>query len=407
MAFSELSIELTDNQKATRDATRKFCADVWRPAAIELDKLHDPNDVIAESSILWDVLRKSYELGYHYMNIPKEVGGMGLDGLTIALIREQMGWAAADLAISVAASSMPFLYTPLSQDPEVSDLTRKFCEDTEAKMIGCWAITEPDHGSDWSCLDIEYSMDPKSAPSVKAVLDGEDYVVSGQKSSWISNGTIATHALLFLCLNPSAGMFGCGIAAIPLSYPGISRGKPLDKLGQRALNQGEIFFDNVRIPKANVIVQDQATYFNISETNLAGCNEFMGNVFTGVAQAALDEALEYAKERVQGGQAIFNHQNIQLKLFDMFMSVEAARSLSRRVTVYNSVTIPPAVHYSTASKVFSTETAFRVASQAIQIFGGYGLSKEFHIEKIFRDARAALIEDGINETLALGAARYL
>lgn len=407
MGFSELSIELSDDQKAMRDVTRKFCVEVWRPAAIELDKLHDPQDVIEEGSILWDVLRKSYELGYHHMNIPKEVGGMGLDGLTSALIREQMGWAAADLAVGLAASCMPFLFTTLSPDPEVRDLTRKFCEDSEAKMIGCWAVTEPEHGSDWNCLDIEYSMDPKSAPSVTAVLDGQEYVVSGQKSSWISNGTIATHALLFLCLDPSAGMFGSGIAAIPLSYPGISRGKPLDKLGQRALNQGEIFFDNVRIPKANVVCQDLATYFALSEMNLAGCNAAIGNIFTGLAQAALDEALEYAKERVQGGRAIFNHQNVQLKLFDMFMSVEAARSLSRRVTVYNSVTIPPAVHYSIASKVFSTETAFRLASQAIQIFGGYGLSKEFHIEKIFRDARAALIEDGINETLALDAARKL
>ena len=408
MGFSELSIELTDDQKAMRDATEKFCTEVWRPAAIELDKLHDPQDVIAEGSVLWDVLRKSYELGYHNMGVPKEVGGMGLDGLTTALIREQMGWAAADLAISLGVSSMPFFFTLLSPDPEVRDLTRKFCEDIEAKMIGCWAITEPEHGSDWSCLDIEYSKDPKSGPSVRAVQDGEEYVVNGQKSSWVSNGTIATHALLFLCLDPSAGMYGgCGIAAIPLSYPGISRGKPLDKLGQRALNQGEIFFDNVRIPKANVVCQDPTMYYALSEINLAGCNAAMGNIFTGVAQAALDEALEYAKERVQGGRAIFNHQNVQLKLFDMFMSVEAARSLSRRVTVYNSVTSPAAVHYSIASKVFSTETAFRVASQAIQIFGGYGLSKDFHIEKIFRDTRASLIEDGVNETLALDAVRRL
>jgi len=303
---------------------------------------------------------------------------------------------------------VPFLYAPLSPDPEVQDLTRQFCEDREAKMIGCFAITEPEHGSDWWLLEMKYSMDQKSAPSLRAVLDGEKYVINGQKSSWISNGTIATHALLFICLDPSAGMYGgCGIAVIPLNYPGISRGKPLDKLGQRALNQGEIFFDNVRIPKANVICQDLASYYALTIANVSVANATIGSIFTGTAQAALDEALQYARDRLQGGKPIFHHQNVQLKLFDMFTSVEAARSLSRRVMVYNSVTVPPASQYSAASKVFSTETAFRVASQAIQIFGGYGLSKDFHVEKIFRDARAAMIEDGVNETIALSAVRNL
>jgi alkylation response protein AidB-like acyl-CoA dehydrogenase len=408
MGFAELSLEPTEEQKTICDATRKFCAEVWRPAAIELDKMSNPQDVIAPGSVLWDVLRKTYQLGHHAMTIPKELGGMRPDGLTSALLLEHMGWAAADIAVSVTASCVPFLYAPLSSDPEVQDFTRQFCEDKEAKMIGCFAITEPEHGSDWWLLEIKYSMDARSAPSLMAVLDGEEYVINGQKSSWVSNGTIATHALLFISLDPSAGMYGgCGIAVIPLNYPGISRGKPLDKLGQRALNQGEIFFDNVRIPKTSVICQDLPSYFALTVANVSVANATIGSIFTGTAQAALDEALEYAKQRVQGGRPIFSHQNVQLKLFDIIVAVEAARSLSRRVTVYNSITVPPASHYSAASKVFSTETAFRVASEAIQIFGGYGLSKDFHIEKIFRDARAAMIEDGVNETIALSAARNL
>lgn len=404
MGLRELDIDLTDEQKAIRNTTREFCAEVWRPAAIELDKLHDPQDVIAEGSVLWDVLRKSYELGYHKMRFPKQLGGLELDALTGVLVSEEMGYAAADLAISLGVCSFPFNFAMLSPDPEVRDLTRQFCEDTEAKMIGCWAITEPDHGSDWILFDGEYSKDPKCAPQVTAVLDGDEYVINGQKAAWVSNGTIATHAALFLGLDPSRGMENCGIAVIPLDLPGISRGKPLDKLGQRALNQGELFFDNVRISKGNVVCQDPATYQVMAGAILAGANAGMGTTFVGVAQAALDEALEYAKQRVQGGRVIFDHQNVKLKLFDMFTSVEAARSLARRVAVYNSATSPPALHYSIASKVFATETAFRVASQAIQIFGGYGLSKDFLIEKIFRDARAAMIEDGVNETLALAGA---
>jgi alkylation response protein AidB-like acyl-CoA dehydrogenase len=319
-------------------------------------------------------------------------------------VSEEMGHAAADLAISLGVCSFPFTFAMLSPDPEVRDLTRQFCEDTEAKMIGCWAITEPEHGSDWILFDGEYSRDSRCAPQVTAVVDGDEYVINGQKAAWVSNGTIATHAALFLGFDPSRGMENCGIAIVPLDLPGVTRGKPLDKLGQRALNQGEIFFDDVRLPKGYVVCQEPATYQAMAGAILAGANASMGIMFVGVAQAALDEALEYAKQRVQGGRVIFDHQNVKLKLFDMFASVEAARSLARRVAVYNSVTSPPALHYSIASKVFATETAFRVASQAIQIFGGYGLSKDFHIEKIFRDARAAMIEDGVNETLALAGA---
>ena len=407
MGLVELNIDLTDEQKTIRNEARRFFMEVWRPAAIELDKLADPQDVIAEGSVLWDVLRKSYELGYHKLNFPKDFGGLELDALSGSLVAEEMGYAAADLAISLGVCSFPFTFAMLSPDTEVSNLTRQFCEDTEAKMIGCWAITEPEHGSDWGLAGSEFIRDPKCAPQVRAVLDGDEYVVNGQKSSWVSNGTIATHAALFLSLDPSAGMEGNGIAAIPLDYPGITRGKPLNKLGQRALNQGEIFFDNVRIPKANIVCADQATYAVLFDVTLAAANAGMGTLFVGTAQAALDEALAYAKQRVQGARVIFEHQSVKARLFDMFISVEAARSLARRVAVYNSATMPPAVHYSIASKILATETAFRVASQAVQIFGGYGLSKDFHIEKIFRDARSSMIEDGVNESLALGGAERL
>ena len=365
MGLVELNVDLTEEQKAVRDAARKFVREVWRPAAIELDKLSDPQDVIAEGSVLWDVFRKSHELGYHKMRMPKLFGGAELDSLSAILVGEEMGWAAADLAISVGVSGFPFNLAMLSPDPDVQNMTRRYCEDTEGKMIGCWAITEPEHGSDWGLAGTEFSRDPKVTPTLRAVLDGDEYVLNGQKSAWVSNGTIATHAALFFGIEPCQGMENCGIATIPLDCPGVSRGKPLNKMGQRALNQGEIFFDNVRMPKANVLVQDPATFKISMEMVLAAANAGMGVTFVGLAQAALDEALQYARERVQGGRVIFEHQNVQLKIFDMFVSVEAARSLARRVSVYNSVTVPPALHYSIASKILSTETAFRVASQAI------------------------------------------
>ena len=409
MGLVELDFNLTDEQKAIRDEARRFFMNVWRPAAVQMDKLADPQDVISEDSILWDVLRQTYKLGYHKRNFPEAYGGLAMnDPLAGNLISEEMGYAAPDLAISLGVSSFPFNFAMLSPNQELQNLVRRYCEDTEAKLIGCWAITEPERGSDWLYFDEERTGEVKTIPQVTATLKGDGYVLNGQKSAWVSNGTIATNAALFLGIEPCRSMEDCGVAVVPLDLPGVSRGKPLNKLGQRALNQGEIFFDDVRIPKDYMICSDPATYKMMIYNILAGANAGMGSLFVGTARSALDEALTYVKQRVQGGKTIMEHQSVRARLFDMFTQVEAARSLSRRVSLYNARTRTPALQYSIASKIMGTETAFRVASMAIQIFGGYGLSKDFVIEKIFRDARASMIEDGVNETLALeGAVRLL
>jgi alkylation response protein AidB-like acyl-CoA dehydrogenase len=283
-------------------------------------------------------------------------------------------------------------------------MARAYAEDTEGKLIGCWAITEPDHGSDY----VHGGDDPRWGPSVRGVLKRDEYVINGQKSAWVSNGTIATHAVLHVGLDPSRGMMGQGLAIIPLDLPGISRGKPLDKIGQRPLNQGEIVFEDARIPKDYmVLTPDLGIMEAMRETSLAEVNGGMAIVFAGLAKAAYDEAYCYAKERIQGGVPIIEHQNIKLKLFRMFTLVEAARASVRRMTMYNAVNQPPSGAHAVACKCFSTETAFQVASEAIQILGGNGLSKEYPLEKMFRDARASMIEDGVNESLSLSAFEYL
>lgn len=411
MGLREINVDLTKEHVALWKSTKEFLGKVWRPASVELDKLADPADVIAKGSVLWDVLRQSYELEYHAMSFPKEIGGLEMDALSGALVAELMGWAAPGLCISLGVTSTPFTWAMLSPAPEMQQMVQDFIQDKKAKMVGCWAITEPDHGSDWILFDGENSGNPAVAPQVRAVLDGDEYVINGQKSSWVSNGTIATHAALWLTLDPDKAYDGGGIAVVPLDLPGITRGAPLNKLGQRDLNQGEIFFDNVRIPKYMMIASDPVTFKTFSNMQLAGANAGMGLVFSGCAYSALEEALQYAQQRVQGGKTIINHQAVKLRLFDLFTQVEAARSLARRVAVYNSELVknmqPAAVHYSMASKIFATETATRSASQAIQIFGGVGLTKEYLIEKIYRDARASMIEDGVNDTLALDGADRL
>jgi alkylation response protein AidB-like acyl-CoA dehydrogenase len=270
--------------------------------------------------------------------------------------------------------------------------------------IGCWAVTEPDHGSDSLAVTEKHFASPNPKPNCVARRDGDHFVVSGQKSAWVSNGTIATVATLFCTVDPSQGFRGGGVCLVPLDLPGVARGKPLDKIGQRALNQGEIFFDDVRIPADYMVVGPDA-YAMVVEAVLAMANAAMGAIFVGLGRAALEHALDYAKQRVQGGVPIFEHQSVRTRLFKIFTQVEAARALAWRVMLFNS-THPPLVQYSIASKVFCTQTAFEAASAALQIFGGNGLSREYPIEKLLRDARASMIEDGCNEVLSLvGAAK--
>jgi alkylation response protein AidB-like acyl-CoA dehydrogenase len=406
MAYRDLDFNLTDEQKALRDTIRKFGAEVMRPAGEKLDKLADPKDVYAKGSPLWDVIKTYRQLGFHRRGLPKALGGMmeDMDPMSNLLIGEEMGYADAGLSISLGAGGMPFSYAALFPNPKLQELARAYAEDTKGELIGCWAITEPDHGGDWSLG----GDNPKCGPSVRGVLKGDEYIVNGQKAAWVSNGTIATHAVFHVGLQPEKGMMGQGLAIIPLDLPGITRGKPLDKIGQRPLNQGEIFFEDAKIPKEYMVVTpDLGVMENMGEFILAGANGGMAVTFAGLAKAAYDEAFKYANQRIQGGVPIIQHQNIQLKIFKMFTLVEAARAATRRMAMYNAVNQPPSGAHAVAAKCFSTETAFQVASEAVQIFGGNGLSREYPVEKMFRDARAAMIEDGVNETLSLAAVQYL
>jgi len=409
MPYRDLDLNLSKEVLAMQKEVRNFARTVMRPAGIELDKLADPAGVIAEGSVLWDVFKAHRELDLHMLQMPKAFGGMAEDLEPMAgyLIGEEMGYGDAGLTISLGVSNMPFGFAALFQHvPELKQMAHDYCEDKEGKMIGCWAITEPDHGGDWSLG----GDDPRCGPSVTGVLKGDEYIVNGEKSAWVSNGTIATHAVLHVGLVPEKGMAGSGLAIIPLDLPGISRDKPLDKMGQRPLNQGSIVFKDARIPKQYMVIGEEAIEVmpQMGEAILAGANGGMSIVFAGLAKAAFDEAFRYSQERIQGGVPIFEHQNIKLKLFKMFTMVEAARANSRRMAFYNAAhPEAPSGTHAVAAKCLSTETATHVASEAMQIFGGYGLAREYPIEKMYRDARAGMIEDGVNETLSLQAVEYL
>lgn len=406
--YLDLNVDLSEAELALKEQAHRFAAEVARPASLELDKLANPEDVIAGDSAFWDVFRRYYQLGNHLAGFPEEIGGATVSPLGSHIVSEEMGWGSADFAIGLGVAGMPFraalFVAEMTGNRQLIDeLVLPFANDREAKYVGCWAITEPQHGSDTlMAVSPEYG-NSLSFLDTRGKLDGSDWIINGAKAAWVSNGTIATHALVHMAVDGSSG--AC-IAFVPLDLPGVCKGKPLNKLGQRALNQGEIYFDNVRIP-GHYILMPPELYAFASELILALANGGMGPTFTGVARAAFEEALSYCKQRVQGGKLLCEHQLVQRKLFDMFIKVESARHLSRAVIVYNATAQLPLSRYSVASKVYCTQVAFDVASDAVQLLGGMGLSKGTLVEKLFRDARAAMIEDGANDALALAVAPQL
>ena len=402
--YLDLDMELTDEQMALREAGHKFAKEVMRPASVRLDQLADPAEVIQADSLLWEVFRKAYALGYHTILVPESYGGLGLDPLDVAIVFEEMGWGSIGLTIGIGVACFPAFFGSMFDDePIIDNFVIPFTQDQQARIVGCWGITEPDHGSDVLVVGTEQFRDPAISFQVRAEKQGDFYILNGQKAAWVSNGTIATQCTTFCAVDPGMGMAGGGICLVPLDLPGVSKGKPLDKMGQRDLNQGEIFFEDVKVPQ-EFMISDPESYEAMADLTLSTANAAMGIIHVGAARAAFEESLRYAKERIQGGKPLSEHQIIRGKLFDMFMNVEAARSLARAAMVYNYSNTPPEVQYSIASKVFGTETAFRCASEAIQILGGNGLSREYIVEKLFRDTRASMIEDGCNEILGQTAA---
>lgn len=406
MAYTELNLELSDEHAALKENVHKFAIEVLRPASLDLDKM-SPEEVIAEGSIYWDCMKKMYENGYHTALIPDAYGGLGLDPLGVHIVFEEMSYGSVGLTVSLGVCCFSAFFASLiAEDNLIDNIILPFVNCKDASIMSCWAITEPEHGSDILMPFTSFFNDPEITQQLRAEKKGDQWIINGQKAAWVSNGPIATHASLFVGIDKSQGMTGGGICLIDLDQPGVSRGKPLDKMGQRDLPQGEIYFDDAVCPEEYMII-DPESYEMFTDITIATANGCMGAFFTGVAQAAYDLALDYCRERVQGGKLLYEHATVQRTLFEMFMMIETSRAYSRAALQYNMSMNPPATQYSIASKVYCTEAAFKVTSMALQLLGGNGLTKEYPIEKLFRDARAGMIEDGSNDILALAAANLI
>ena len=397
LPLSGLEAPLSEMEQLVQDNCHRFAEEVLRPAGPVLDEM-TAEQAVGPESPLWRVLEQAQGLGLSVRDMLQMDSQERSRILLIA--SEELAWGDPGLAGMILVNQMPTLYSALAGNMEMVE----YCDG----KLGCWGITEPDHGSD--TLDANGSLQAVDGrygrPNCVARIEGDTLVINGQKSAWVS-GAITAQVCALYCHVEENGATRPGVVVIvPLDLPGVSKGKPLDKLGLRSLNQGEIYFDNVEVPITHMLAgPDQ--YVDLVYHTLAEANVHVANLAVGIARSAYEHALAYAHQRKQGGQPIIRHQSVHNRLFHMFRKVEAARALVRRVADYNATAKLPALQGSIAAKVTATQTAFEVASEGLQIFGGNGLTREYPMEKLLRDSRACLIADGCNEILALKGGNLL
>jgi len=393
---------LPEEVEKIRDMTREFARQEVRPAGIELDRIPEPEQAYT-SETMRRVLARAYEIGFHKMGLPKEAGGLGAPPFTSIVVEEELAVGDAGIASHLLVAPMIAGMSAVGRGrhPFYGEYLDAFVNDTKGEHSGAWAITEPHHGS-----DLFQFGQPQIHLEASAVKDGDDFVINGQKSAFVSNGWMADAFLLMANHDPSQGMEGTVTFAMPGDLTGITRGKPLDKLGLRALNQAEVFFDDVRVAADFAVLPPGPAYKMMIERIVTGGNTAVGTIAVGVARAAYEEALRYAKDRIQGGKAIFEHQTIKLMLFNAFRQIEAARALLWKSSWLIS-SGKPHLPTAMAARTVASDMAVQVTADMVQVFGGYGISKEHPVEKFYRDAKLLQIMDGTNEVVSLRAAEEL
>ena len=391
LPLSGLEAPLSEMEQIIQDNMHQFAKEVLRPVGQQMDRM-TPEEAVAADSPLWGVLKQASDFGLNVKTLlelePNERSRLML------IAAEEMAWGDAGLAGMILVNQMPAIYSALAGNMEMVD----YCDG----KLGCWGITEPDHGTDMldAAAKLAATDGNYGRPNCTASIEDDYVVINGQKSAWVSGAITAQVCALYCHVEQDGETKPGAVIIVPLDIEGVTKGKPLDKLGFRALNQGEIYFDNVKVPLNHLLVGPDK-YAEMVDHTLAEANIHVGNVSVGLARAAYEHALAYAHERKQGGVAIIHHQNVRHRLFHMFRKVEAARALVRRAAEYNATAPQPALQGSISAKITGTQTAFEVASEALQLFGGNGLTKEYPLEKLLRDARAGMIADGCNEMLAI------
>lgn len=387
-------VGLTETEASIQETAHTFAAEVLRPIGVELDRLQ-PEDVIADNSPLWNVFAQYQDLGLNLFEISQDLTPRELARLTY-LVNEELGWGDCGLGWSLYASNMA---QGMIASLERQDLWKVCPPDS----ISMWSITEPNHGT--NMLDFTHGLSAQEEGGLRsdcvAVKKADKFIIRGQKSAWGSNGSIAQVSALFCRYDDGSGEPKRAAFLVPLDLPGVTRAKPIGKLGVRGLSDAEIYFEDVEIP-ADYLLCAPEGYDDLVAGIITSANPGMAIFSVGVARAAFEHALRYSKERIQGGKPIFEYQAVQLKLFDMYRKITCARQLIR-TTMEAHALYEPRLQNAVACKVTGTQTAVEVTNQAFEIFGGNGTANEYPVEKLLRDARMGTIADGTNDVLSLMA----
>ena len=376
-----ISFSLTDEQRALRDLAREFAGREIRTVAAAYDeRSQHPADVIA----------KAHEVGLMNPHIPEELGGPGLSAFEQILIGEELAWGCSGIATSIVANILGSLPVLLAGTDEQR---REWLSPLLAEPLLCsFGLTEPGAGSDVSAIQST------------ATRDGGDYVLNGSKM-FITNAGEAAWFVIFASTDRSAGHRGLSAFLVPADSNGVVVEEHLDKLGQRATDTSALAFQDVRVPAANRL-GEEGEGFKIAMRTLDLTRPGTAAGAVGVARAAFEHAVEYAKTRVQFGQPIAINQGVNFLVADMAAEIEAARLLTwqaawlidqgERATLQSSY-----------AKRFAADTAMKVATDAVQIFGGYGYMKEYPVEKLLRDAKLFQIYEGTSQIQRLVIAREI
>jgi len=376
-----LGFTLSEEQLAIQKLARQFTEKEIKPVAIKFEK--DEEGELAEG-----VFKKLAEVGILGLPIPKEYGGSDCSNVECSVVLEEL--AAGCGGISTAIGASWFGQTPIMMAATTEQRQRWLPPLTRDGNLCCMAMTEPAGGS-----DIENPhMHSKTIRTIVRT-DGDDYVVNGTKI-WPSNSTNSCLYTVVATVNPELGDEGSCIIIIPDGAPGLSFGKPIKKMGMDADSNSEIFFDNVKLPKENLLgkVGDGAKLLQRTLIyNRAGA----GAIATGIARGAFELALKYAKERITTGKPLIQHEIISAMFADMATEIDAARLLYLRAAWFNAQRGLANMAWSTMAKVYASDIAMRVTTNAVQVMGSYGYSREVGVEKYMRDAKIMQIYIGANE----------
>jgi acyl-CoA dehydrogenase len=376
-----LDFTLTQEQIRLQKKAREFTLREILPVAWYYDELDE---------IPLFILRKAFEEGIMNSDIPKEYGGKGYGLIEGALAVEEIAAGCAGLATSIFDNSLGMAPIMLSDKKHIKK--RYLSEIAKNFKLMCFGTSEPTMGSDVAgmrCL---------------AVKDGDDYVLNGTKY-WITNGGIADYMTVFATTDPKLQHGGICAFVVELDRDGVSVGKTIPKMGQRCSNTAGIHFNNVRVPRENVLAEP-GEGFVLAMKTFDRTRPIIGSFGVGAARSALEFALNYSKRRYTFGSPISNYQSIQFKLAEMYMKVETARLLTWKAAAEVDRGTVTNVAASIA-KLYATQTAFEVVSDALQIFAGYGYTKMYPIEKLFRDVRLLMIYEGTSEIQHLIIAGHL